>query len=65
MKLSDYHFASAVSIIPPDFYENHTTYDATSRALDSRYWETRMSTSCDLRNQACTYTSTLDLEVVE
>lgn len=62
MELPDYHFTFSVSPIPPAFFETHTTCDEVSRALDSRYWETRMTSSCELRNQLCTSTSTLDLE---
>ena len=62
MELPEYHFTFSVSPIPTDFLETHTTYDDVSRALDSRYWETHMFTSYDLRNQTCTYTSTLDSE---
>ena len=64
MELPEHHFTLAVTPIPSDFFEAHTTYDEVSRALDSRYWETRMSTSCELYNQVCTCTSTLDLEKV-
>jgi len=65
MELPEYHFIFAISPIPPDFFETHTTYDAVSRALDSRYWETRMTSSLGLFNSACTCTSTLDIEKVE
>ena len=65
MELPEYHFIFSVSSIPPDFFETHTTYDAVSRALDSRYWETRMTSSFGLFNNACTRTSTLDIEKVE
>lgn len=62
MGLPDYYFTFLVSPIPPDFFETHTSHDEVSRALDSRYWETRMTSSCELRNQLYTSTSTLDLE---
>ena len=65
MELPEHHFTLAVSPIPPDFFETHTTYDAVSRALDSRYWETRMTFSPELFNSVYTCTSTLDIEKVE
>jgi len=64
MGLPEYHFTFAVSLIPEEFFETHTTYDEVSRTLDSRYWETRVFYSCDFRNQTCTNTSTLDSEEV-
>lgn len=63
MELPAYHFTFLVSPISPDFFETHTTSDDVSRALDSRYWETRMTSSAGLFNSTCT--STLDIEKVE
>lgn len=62
MEFSDYCFTFLVSPTPTDFFETHSSSDEVSRAVDSRYWETRMTSSCELRNQLCTSTSTLDLE---
>ena len=64
MELPEHNFTFAISPIPSDFLETHTTHDEMTRALDSRYWETRVSYSCDLHNQTWVYTSTLDSEKV-
>lgn len=63
MQLPDKNFTITLSALPPDFSQKHSAETAISRALDSRYWETRTPViSGDLAKEVFTSVTTDDAE---
>jgi len=63
MSLPDKNFTITLSPLPPDFFQTYGPATAIARAVDSRYWETRISDiSVDLAQEICVSITTDDIE---
>jgi hypothetical protein len=61
MELPDKNFTITMSALPPDFSQKYSPETSVSRAVDSRYWETRMPViSEDLAKEVFTSVTTDD-----
>ena len=61
MQLPNKNFTITLSALPPDFSQKHSPETSVSRAVDSRYWETRTpAISEDLAKEVFTSITTDD-----
>lgn len=62
MQLPDENFTVTLSALPPGFAQQYSAETPISRALDSRYWETRTpAISGDLAKEVFTSVTTDDV----